>query len=114
MNRAELAMLLDESRLLYKHNPTDAAIEFGLLVASKFQKEPDDERYTDEWIAEQFQRTLNLVHPDEGMITILRIFGNRVLMQFGDSEGMHRAFSEAYERKKILEDGTIGQTIAID
>lgn len=72
----------------------------------------EPEGYSDEWILEQFRRTLILLDEKEPLVKALRIFGNRVLMQFGDSEGMHRAFSEAYERDKAERSATPASTAA--
>lgn len=55
------------------------------------------EGYSDAWISEQVNRTLMLCG-DEDLLNVFRIYGNRVLMEFGDREGMHRAFSEAHAR----------------
>jgi hypothetical protein len=55
------------------------------------------EGYSDAWIAEQVKRTVMLTG-DEDLMKVFRIFGNRVLMEFGDREGMHQAFAEAHAR----------------
>jgi len=52
--------------------------------------------YTNSWIAEQVKRTAMLCDEND-LMRVFRIYGNRVLMQFGDAAGMHKAFSEAYE-----------------
>jgi hypothetical protein len=36
--REEIKALLEESRLLYLTNPTDAAVDFGLLVARRYSQ----------------------------------------------------------------------------
>ena len=55
------------------------------------------EGYSDTWIAKQVKQTV-MVCGDDDLMKVFRIYGNRVLMEFGDREGMHRAFAEAHAR----------------
>lgn len=69
-------------------------------------------KYDLAWITEQFNAARSLAKPewyneagivtDDGFIKLLRIFANRVLMAFGDTAGMHKAFSEAHELERPM------------
>lgn len=50
--------------------------------------------YTLEWVKQQFEQTVAICGLNENLFKALQIFGNRVLMQFGDHAGMHQAFTD--------------------
>ena len=65
----------------------------------KWLDEPQPDGYTDEWLLDQMQASMNLAAKSKTDIDGARFargFANRVLMSFGDKDGMYKALTTPF------------------
>lgn len=76
------------------HTARIAELERENAALTRLLEAGAPEGYSNAWIAEQVRRSIAVVG-EEDLMKLFRVFGNRVLMEFGDREGMRQAFADA-------------------
>jgi hypothetical protein len=68
----------------------------------KWLDEPQPDGFTDEWLLDQMQVSINLAAKSKTDIDyprFVRGFANRVLMSFGDKDGVYKAMTTPFTNK---------------